>query len=59
MSKRKIKKVSVGVNQEAEEFMALLLASLKSKHKCRWSDYFRRMADRLMKDYGVEDEEGV
>lgn len=36
---------------EAEEFMALLLSAQKSDHKCVWCSYFRKMGDRMVKQY--------
>ena len=36
---------------EAEEFMALLLSSQKTDHDCMWSRYFKKMGDRMVKQY--------
>ena len=42
--------------QEAERFMALLLAAQKTKHKCRWCNYFKKIGNRIVKQYVGGDE---
>ena len=39
------------LTKEAEEFMALLLAAQKTKHKCRWCNYFKKIGNRIVKQY--------
>ena len=52
MSKRKESSpVPASGTPEAEEFMALLLSAQKSDHKCVWCSYFRKMGDRMVKQY--------
>lgn len=46
---------SSGTPEEAEEFMALLLAAQKTDHECLWSAYFRKMGDRMMGQYVTEE----
>lgn len=46
---------SGGTPEEAEEFMALLLAAQKTEHKCSWSNYFRKLGDRMAGQYVVEE----
>jgi len=36
---------------EAEEFMALLISAQKDEHDCLWSRYFRKLGDRMVKQY--------
>lgn len=38
----------------AEEFMALMLAAQKSKHKCPYCDYFKKLGDRMTEQYFPE-----
>jgi len=40
--------------QEAERFMALLLAAQKTRHKCQWCQYFKEVGERIMKQYVAE-----
>lgn len=35
-------------SEEAEEFMALLLAAQKGGHDCPYARYFRRIGQRMM-----------
>jgi len=42
--------------QEAERFMALLLAAQKTKHRCKWCSYFREVGERIMNQYVKEAE---
>ena len=44
------------LTKEAEEFMALLLAAQKTKHKCRWCNYFKKIGNRIVKQYVSEGE---
>lgn len=37
--------------EEAEEFMALLLAAQKGDHNCPYADYFRKIGQRMMGTY--------
>ena len=46
---------SGGTPEEAEEFMALLLAAQNTEHKCVWSAYFRKMGNRMVGQYVVEE----
>lgn len=55
MSKKKTASIpSAGTGEEAEEFMALLLAAQKTDHQCVWSAYFRKMGDRMVGQYVKE-----
>jgi len=52
LSKRKTASIpSGGTPEEAEEFMALLLAAQKDDHDCLWARYFRKLGDRMVKQY--------
>jgi len=42
--------------QEAERFIALLLAAQKTKHRCKWCSYFREVGERMMSQYVKEAE---
>lgn len=56
MSKKKTTSIpSGGTPEEAEEFMALLLAAQKTDHECVWSKYFRKMGDRMVGQYVKEE----
>ena len=52
-----VEDTSVGMlTKEAEEFMALLLAAQRTKHKCRWCNYFKKIGNRIVKQYVSGDE---
>jgi hypothetical protein len=40
-----------GGTPEAEEFMALLISAQKDEHDCLWSRYFKKLGDRMVKQY--------
>lgn len=52
------KKTSVlpsgGSPEEAEEFMALLIAAQSTDHDCVWCAYFKKMGDRMVKTHVKE-----
>jgi len=45
---------SGGTPEEAEEFMALLIAAQSSEHECSWIAYFKKMGDRMVKTHVKE-----
>jgi len=45
---------SGGTPEEAEEFMALLLAAQNTDHVCSWCAYFKKMGDRMVKTHVKE-----
>jgi len=46
---------SSGTPEEAEEFMALLLAAQKDEHDCMWSRYFKKLGDRMVGQYATKE----
>lgn len=46
---------SGGTPDDAEEFMALLLAAQKDEHDCIWSQYFKKLGDRMVGQYVKKD----
>ena len=57
MSKRKTTSIpSGGTPEEAEEFMALMLAAQKTEHSCSWADYFKKMGNRMVEQYVKEEQ---
>lgn len=57
MSREKRSSIPSGATaEEGEEFMALLLAAQKDDHDCMWVRYFRKIGDRMMKQYVKEED---
>jgi len=55
MSGKKASSLPTGrTPEEAEEFMALLLAAQSSEHECSWVAYFKKMGDRMVKEHVKE-----
>lgn len=52
MSTRKTAFPSSGMSaDEAEEFMALLLAAQSEEHDCAWCNYFKKIGTRMVEKY--------
>lgn len=37
--------------EEAEEFMALMLAAQSEEHNCPWVNYFKKVGNRMVSQY--------